>query len=114
MHWILVRFYEMGDTLDNLLKYGNITLEFVGRYFYLVVTIFSKFIYAILVPKLWGEKSCQNPFSAILRLKKMLKKFRWPLSSRGGAGKALMARPLVEDFFCGFLYFLLILGAHYI
>ena len=29
-------------TLDNLSKYGHITLMFVGRYFYLVVTIFSK------------------------------------------------------------------------
>ena len=56
----------------------------------------------ILVQKLWGEKSCQNTFLAILRLKKnQKKKFRWPLSSRGG-GKALMAWPLVEDFFCGF------------
>jgi hypothetical protein len=30
-------------TLDNLSKYGHITLKFVGRYFYLVVTIFSGF-----------------------------------------------------------------------
>jgi len=29
-------------TLDNLSKYGHITLKFIGRYFYLVVTIFSK------------------------------------------------------------------------
>ena len=29
-------------TLDNLSKYGNITLKFVGRYFYLVITIFSQ------------------------------------------------------------------------
>ena len=29
-------------TLDDLSKYGNITLKFVGRYFYLLVTIFSK------------------------------------------------------------------------
>ena len=29
-------------TLYNLSKYGHITLKFVGRYFYLVVTIFSK------------------------------------------------------------------------
>ena len=28
-------------TLDNLPKYGHITLKFVDRYFYLVVTIFS-------------------------------------------------------------------------
>ena len=29
-------------SLDNLSKYGQITLKFVGRYFYWVVTIFSK------------------------------------------------------------------------
>ena len=29
-------------TLDNLSIYGNIKLKFVGRYFYLLVTIFSK------------------------------------------------------------------------
>ena len=29
-------------TLDNLSKYGNITSKFFGRYFYLLVTIFSK------------------------------------------------------------------------
>jgi hypothetical protein len=28
-------------TLDNLSKYGHITLKFVGMYFYSVVTIFS-------------------------------------------------------------------------
>ena len=45
-------------TLDNLSKYGHITLKFVGRNFIWVVTIFSKN---------WGQKkNCQNPFSAIL------------------------------------------------
>ena len=29
-------------TLDNLSEYGHITLTFVGRYFYLAVTIFSE------------------------------------------------------------------------
>ena len=29
-------------TLDNLSKYEHITFKYVGRYFYLVVTIFSK------------------------------------------------------------------------
>ena len=29
-------------TLDNLPKYGNITLKFAGSYFYLLVTIYSK------------------------------------------------------------------------
>ena len=42
-------------TLDNLSKYRNITLKFVGRYLYLLVTIFSK-NRDILVQKLWGEK----------------------------------------------------------
>ena len=55
---------------------------------------------AILVQKLWGEKRCQNPFLAILRLKKIQKKkFRWPLSSKGGGGKALVARLLVARTF---------------
>ena len=46
------------------------------------------------------KKSCQNPFLAIVRLKNnsTKKKFRWPLSSRGG-GKALVARPLVDELF---------------
>ena len=71
-------------TLDNLSKYENIALKFVGRYFTCLLKYFPK-NRAILVQKLWGEKSCQNPFSAILRLKKNLKKkFRWPLSSRRG------------------------------
>ena len=43
-------------TLDNLSKYGHITLKFVGRYFYLDVTKFSK-----KVPKTikldWGGKA---------------------------------------------------------
>ena len=41
--------------LDNLSKYGHFTLKFVGRYLYLVLTIFFK-NRAILVQKLWGEK----------------------------------------------------------
>ena len=61
-------------------------LKFVGRYFYLDVPKNR----AILVQKLCGEKNCQNPFSAILRL-------------RGVGGKALVAWPLVDElFFCGF------------
>ena len=49
-------------TLDNLSKYGHIMLKFVGRYFYSVVTIFSKKQGKIS----WEKKSSQNPFSAIL------------------------------------------------
>ena len=48
-------------------KYGHITLKFVGRYFYWVVTIFSKkYGYFVLVKKLGEEKKCQIQFPAIL------------------------------------------------
>ena len=41
--YILLQFKnENYFTLYNLSKYGHITLKFVGRYFYLVVTIFSQ------------------------------------------------------------------------
>ena len=55
---------------------------------------------AILVQKLWGEKKLSKPFFDCFKTKKKIqkKKFRWPLSSRGG-GKALVARPLVDEFF---------------
>ena len=53
--------------LDNLSKYGHMTLKFVGRYFYWVVTIFSKKNRAIIVIEILKiEKNCQNPFYAIL------------------------------------------------
>ena len=52
----------------------------VCRYFYL---LFLK-NRAILVQKLWGEKSCQNLFSAILRLKKNLKKVPMAIKLEGG------------------------------
>ena len=42
-------------TLDNLSRYGNITLKFVGRYLYFLLQYFSK-IRAIIVQKL-GEKN---------------------------------------------------------
>ena len=71
-------------TLDILSKYGHITLKLVGRYFYLVVTIFSK-NRAILVQKLWCEKKLpKSVFGYFKTKKKFKKKFRWPLSSRGG------------------------------
>ena len=63
----------------------------------------------ILVQKLWGEKKVVKiRFLAILGLKnKSKKKFRWPLSSRWGGVRALVARPLVDElFFCGFPYIL--------
>ena len=44
------------------------------------------------------KKSCQNPFLAILRLKKIQQK-KVPMAIKlEGGGKALMAWPLVEDF----------------
>ena len=58
---------EKGNfTLDNLSKYGHITLKFVVRYFYWVVTIFSK-KKGYFSPKI-GERNffLQNPFLAIL------------------------------------------------
>ena len=71
-------------TLHNLSKYGHITLKFVGRYFYLVFTRFPK-NRAILVQKLWGvKKLSQSVFGYLKTKKKFKKKFRWPLSSRGG------------------------------
>jgi hypothetical protein len=55
---------------------------------------------AILVQKLWEEKMLSKSVLAILRLKKIQKKkFRWPLSLRGGGGKALVAWPLVDELF---------------
>ena len=55
---------------------------------------------AILVQKLWGEKKLSTSVFGYFNTKKNSnkKKFRWPLSSRGG-GKALVARPLVDELF---------------
>ena len=44
-------------TLDNLSKYGHITLKFVGRYFYL-----------------WGEKKLSNSVFGYFKTKKKFKK----------------------------------------
>ena len=44
-------------TKDNLSKYGHITLKFIGRYFYWVVTI--------LVQN-WGKKKTPPPFGFLL------------------------------------------------
>ena len=80
--------------------------------FFLVLWIFTWLLQyfpknrAILVQKLWGEKSCQNSFLAILRLKKKLTKKKVPMDIKlKGGGKALVARPLVDElFFCSFPY----------
>jgi len=55
--------------LGNLSKYGNITLKFVGSYFYLLVSIFSK-NRAILVQKLWGEKTLSKSVFGYFKTKK--------------------------------------------
>ena len=53
---------------------------------------------AILVQKLGGEKKCQNPFPAILRLKKEVKIKHIPTAIKlGGGGKFLMALPLRKE-----------------
>ena len=59
--------------------YRNITLKFVGRYFTCLLKYFPK-NRTILVQKLRGEKSCQNPFSAIL------KKVPMAIKLEGGGG----------------------------
>ena len=52
-------------SLDNLSKYGHIMLKFVVIW----VVTFSK-NEAVLVQVLGAKKNCQNPFPAILRIKK--------------------------------------------
>ena len=61
-----------------------------------------------LIEKSRGKKKigdkiffCQNPFPAILWLKrrKTREKVLWPLSLRGGGGKTSMARPFREELF---------------
>ena len=52
---------------------------------------------AILVQKLCGEKKLSKSVFSYFKTKKK-KKFRWPLSLRGG-GKALVAWPLVDELF---------------
>ena len=56
-------------TLDNLSKYGNITLKLAGRYFYLLVTIIPK-NRAILVQKLGGEKNLSKSVFGYFKTKK--------------------------------------------
>ena len=59
--------------LGDLSKYGNITLKFAGRYFYLLVTIFPK-NRAILVQKLLGEKKLSKTVFGYFKTKKKQKK----------------------------------------
>ena len=89
-------------TLNNLSKYGQITLKFVGRFFTWLLQYFPKNI-AILVQKFWGEKKLSKFVFGYFKTKK---KKKVPMAiKRGGLGKALMACPLGEKlFFCGFPY----------
>ena len=45
------------------------------------------------------RKSCQNPFQAIIRLKKKKKRWHGPLSHWCREGKTLVVRPLKKHFF---------------
>ena len=60
--------YKNYFTLDNLSKYGNITFKFVGRYFYLLVTIFPK--NRAIVQQLWGEKKLSKSVFGYFQTKK--------------------------------------------
>ena len=62
---------------DNLSKYGQLTLKFVGRYFIWVVTIFSK-KKGYLSPKIGGRKKLSKSVCGyFIRRKKII----WPLSN---------------------------------
>ena len=54
------------------------------------LAVFGKKIWLFWSKNYGKEKSCQSPFSAILRLKKILTATKL----EGGGGKALIARPL--------------------
>ena len=56
-------------TLDNLSKYGHIMLKFVGKHFYLVVTIFSK-KYGYFSPKFVGGKKLSKSVFGYFKTKK--------------------------------------------
>ena len=65
-------------------------LKFVGRYFYLVVTIFPK-NRAILVQKLWGEKKLsKSVFGYFNTKKKFKKKVPMAIKLEGGGDKSLV------------------------
>jgi len=64
---------------------------------------------AILVQKLWGEKKLSEFVFGYFKTKKKIQQKKVPMATKlgGGGGKALVARPLVEElffFFCGFPY----------
>ena len=57
---------------------------------------------AILVQKFWGEKKLSKSVFGYFKTKKKNSKKKVPMTTKlegGGGGKALVARPLVEEFF---------------
>ena len=71
----------------GLLKYGHITLKFVGRYFHWVVIIFSQ-KYGYFSQQIGKRrKKRQNPFPAILWLKQGKDPTDIELGGGGGGGK---------------------------
>ena len=56
---------------------------------------------AILVRKLWGEKKLSKSVFCYFKTKKKSSDGHYKLEG-GGGGKAIMAWPLMEAFFCGF------------
>jgi len=73
-------------TLDNLSKYGHITLKFVGRYFYLDVTKFSK-KKGYFSPKIvWRKKLSKSVFS-YFKTKTKKKKVPMAIKLEGGGGR---------------------------
>ena len=68
-------------TLNNLSKYGNITLKFLSVGIFTCLSQYFPKNRAILVQKLWGEKKLSKSVFGYFKKKK---KFRWPLSSSGG------------------------------
>ena len=87
-------------TLDNLSKYGHITLSLSVGIFTWLLQYFPK-NRAILVQKLWGEKKfSKSGFGLFKTNKKFLKKVPMAIKlEEGGGGKALVAWPLVNELF---------------
>jgi len=54
---------------------------------------------AILVQKLWGEKNLSEFVFGYFKTKKKIQQKKVPMAIKLEGGKALMAWPLVEEFF---------------
>ena len=75
------------------MKVVLILLNHVGKVVVFLGIFRKKYGTDLLVQKLWRKKSCQNPISAILRLKKQV-----PMAIKLEGG-GLMPWPLVEELF---------------